>query len=83
MGNIQDIGAKTSPEHKAEAKKGPGYKKATPDLFEVWLVDFFVPRGCLPLAGLDGDTLKDHVVHIAAAVLVALDQSMTSSLSKI
>lgn len=45
MGTIQDIGAKTSPEHKAEAKKYPGYKKATPDLFEVWLVDFFVPRG--------------------------------------
>ena len=82
MGTIQDIGTKTSPEHKAEAKKGPGYKKATPDLFEVGLVDFFVPRG-LPLAGLDGDTLKDHVIHIAAAVLAALDQSMTSSLSKI
>ena len=47
MGTIQDIGAKISPEHKAEAKKGPGYKKATPDLFEVWLVDFFVPRGLL------------------------------------
>ena len=83
MGTIQDIGAKTSPEYKAEVKRVLDTKKPHPISSRCGWSTFLSQGAYLPLAGLDGDTLKDHVVHIAAAVLAALDQSMTSSLSKI